>query len=57
MNIETKTYTNRFMNRRDADAFAKANDAKVERCPATGANRDGFFKYQVITVGRGTRQK
>ncbi len=48
-----KTYTNRFTTRKEAAAFAKLNDAKVELCPAVGTNRDGFFKFQVITEGKG----
>lgn len=50
-----KTYTNRFQTRKAASDFAKKNDAKVERCPYTGKNRNGFFKYQVITIGKGLR--
>lgn len=56
MKTDTKTYINRFADRKSAAAFAKANNASVERCPAVGANRDGYFKYQVITVGRGVRR-
>lgn len=45
------SYVNRFQTRKAAADFAKKNDAKIERCPYTGTNRNGFFKYQVIITG------
>lgn len=46
---DTKTWTHRFDNYKRARAFAKANDAKVER---TG---DSVMKYRVVTAGEGIR--
>lgn len=46
---DTKTWTHRFDNYKRAQAFAKANGAKVER---TG---DSEMKYRVVTAGEGIR--
>jgi len=46
---DKKTYISRFSDRKSAKAFAEKNDAVVQRCPATGANIDGYFKFQVVT--------
>ena len=46
---DKKTYISRFSDRKSAKAFAEKNDAVVQRCPATGANLDGYFKFQVVT--------
>jgi len=45
---DKKTYISRFSDRKSAKAFAEKNNAVVERCPAVGANADGFFKFQVV---------
>lgn len=47
-NMVTKKRISRFQHRADAKAFAEKNNAVVERCPAVGANADGFFKFQVV---------
>lgn len=45
----SKVMVRRFQNRKDASSYAESIGSKVERCPATGTNADGFFKYQVRT--------
>lgn len=51
---DTRTWVHKFQTRAMAREFAKKNDAKVEECPMTGSNKFGYYKYQVVTVGRGT---
>ena len=48
-NENVKKFVSRFQHRAEAKAFAEKNDAVVQRCPATGANIDGYFKFQVVT--------
>lgn len=45
--VEKPITIHRFMDRKTAYDYAKRHDAKVEKCPATGSNADGFFKYLV----------
>lgn len=47
-NENVKKFVSRFQHRAEAKAFAEKNNAVVERCPAVGANVDGFFKFQVV---------
>lgn len=49
---DTRTWIHRFVDRKTAVAFAKQKDAKVESCPTTGTNKDGYFKYMVVTCGK-----
>ena len=44
---EIKTLVRRFSDRKSAAEFAKQHNSKVERCPVSETNRDGYFKYQV----------
>lgn len=44
---EVRLVRYRFVDRKSASEFAKAHDAKVERCPAVKENVDGYFKYMV----------
>ena len=47
-NENVKKFVSSFQHRAEAKAFAEKNNAVVERCPAVGANADGFFKFQVV---------
>jgi len=47
-NEPVKKFVRRFQHRAEAKAYAEKNNATVERCPAVGANIDGFFKFQVV---------
>lgn len=47
-NESVKKFVRRFQHRAEAEAYAEKNDGVVERCPAVGANIDGYFKFQVV---------
>ena len=51
MENTVKVTIRRFQNRKDAASFAEKVGSRVERCPATGTNSDGFFKFQVFDYG------
>lgn len=47
-NESVKKFVRRFQHRAEAKAYAEKNNGVVERCPAVGANIDGYFKFQVV---------